>query len=67
MTASTWNSTLRNDRKLASARARLQAHATRLVARWCAAHLTRPLHYRLGAFDLARSGLARQLLGYERD
>jgi hypothetical protein len=67
MTTSTWNSTLLRDPKLAGARARLQARASRLIARWCAAHFTRPLHHRLGAFDLARSGLARQLLHYQRD
>jgi len=36
--------------------------ATGLLARWCAAHFTRPLYHRLGAFDLARSGVARALL-----
>jgi hypothetical protein len=35
-----------------SAERRLNAHAVRLLARWCASHFTRPLYsYRLGAFD----------------
>jgi hypothetical protein len=33
-----------------------------VVARWCAGQFTRPLYHHLGAFDLARSGLARELL-----
>jgi hypothetical protein len=46
-----------------AARARLQAHAASLLARWYATHCARPLYsHRLGAFDLARSGLARELL-----
>jgi len=67
MTPSTWKPTLRQDPKRVAAHARLRARAIRLLALWCAAHFTRPLHHRLGAFDLARSGLARQLLNYEHD
>ena len=67
MTTSIWNPTQRNDPRRAAAHARLHARAIRLLARWCAAHFTRPLHHRLGAFDLARSGLARQLLKHERN
>lgn len=39
-----------------------QVVATGLLVRWCAAQFTRPLYHRLGAFDLARSGMARALL-----
>jgi hypothetical protein len=45
-----------------AATSRLRAHASALVARWYAAHFTPPFYHRLGAFDLARSGLARELL-----
>jgi hypothetical protein len=39
-----------------------RAQATGLLARWCAAHFARPLNHRLGAFDLARSDMARAVL-----
>ena len=40
--------------------------AIALVARWCARRFARPQYHRLGAFDLARSGLARDLLDNTR-
>jgi hypothetical protein len=46
----------------AAPRSGLRARGIRLLARWCANHFTRPLHHRLGAFDLARSEIARELL-----
>jgi hypothetical protein len=50
---------------LAPLRARVAATRPRaigLLAHWCASRFTRPLYHRLGAFDLARSGLAASLL-----
>jgi len=61
MTTTTSSSTLHRA-PLAAPTAPPRALAIGLVARWCAAQFTRPLYHRLGAFDLARSGLARELL-----
>jgi hypothetical protein len=62
MTTSTLSPTIVRDAGSSVGRATTHALATALLARWCAAHFTRPLYHRLGAFDLARSGMARALL-----
>ncbi|HTT10044.1 MAG TPA: hypothetical protein VMG60_04055 [Burkholderiaceae bacterium] len=51
-------------RRVASAG--LQPRAIERLARWCASRLARPLYHHLGAFDLARSGLAAELLNGRR-
>ena len=61
MTSTSFNATLQRA-PLAAPTAWLRAQAISLVARWCATQFTRPLYHHLGAFDLARSGLARELI-----
>ena len=61
MTSTSFDATLHRA-PLAAPTARLRAQAISLVGRWCATQLTRPLYHHLGAFDLARSGLARELI-----
>jgi hypothetical protein len=62
MTTSALHPTIVHNARASVPRATKHALATGLLARWCAAHFTRPLYHRLGAFDLARSGMARELL-----
>ncbi|HUL67819.1 MAG TPA: hypothetical protein VLW55_24710 [Burkholderiaceae bacterium] len=62
MTTSTLLPTLIRNASAGVPRPGSHALATGLLARWCATHFTRPLYHRLGAFDLARSGMARALL-----
>lgn len=65
MTTSTLPSTLLHAPAVGATSARVQPRAIGPVARWCATHFTRPLYHRLGAFDVARSGLASELLGMQ--
>ena len=62
MTTSTLPPTIEHSTPASVPRATTHVLANALLARWCAAHFTRPLYHRLGAFDLARSGMARALL-----
>jgi hypothetical protein len=63
MRTSTWNPRLHHSPDLV---ARRQVPALPLLARWCAAFFMRPQYHHMGAFDLARSSLAREVLATRR-
>jgi hypothetical protein len=69
MTSGTWNQIAGHTLTAAGLRAQGRALARRAadaVARWWAAYMSRPVYYRMGAFDAARSALARQLVERQR-
>lgn len=69
MTTGTWNP-FAGDAAPPAGRRRngraLVRHAVDALSNWWAASMTRPVYYRLGAFDAARSSVARQLLERRR-
>jgi hypothetical protein len=63
MTSGTWHQSVGHTPRPVHVQIRAVAQrASRAIANWCAQHLTHPGHYRMGAFDATRSGLARDLL-----
>jgi hypothetical protein len=62
MSTSTWNPRFHRSPGVVAAGARRQVTALQALARWGAAFFMRPAYHHMGAFDLARSRLAREVL-----
>lgn len=66
LTTRTWNLRFHPTPDAGAPGTRRPAPAIGPLARWCVAFFTGPPYHRMGAFDMARSSLARELLARKR-